>query len=788
MGAPAITVEDIIAKYDLDNILYINKIPIDKVCLGPKPILNPLSIKYKAWWKEHKRKCVNGEWVNHGKDWKWVPGSLFFYVNDWHIQLNKKGSKSKTKSKGKPMLRDLEWIKHFVYNVARGFSGFENDDEYSCHDVLKLAIEDPTTDLDVFIEEYEMAEVIKEAVYTSKGTPKKYMDPYKYLTRYFKESMGRALFQNYAQDVVDIESRGTGKSYNMSGLAAHNFLMDGAQDYDEYLEELANKTPMASETLIGAVDTKYSGDTIRKMRFGLDNLEGEYTIGEYSYAPPLSRKFSGSWESGKYVIQEYDKNVGGQWLKRGTKSIFKHRSFKDNPFAANGTRPGFSVIDEVGFMGNLLAALGQMVECTHNGAEKFGTIWMTGTGGDMDGGATEAVKAVFYDPKTYSCVGFMDYFEGSGREIGFFIPAWMGLNQFKDDLGNTNVEAAISYLLRIRERKRKGQDKSAYNSELCQRPIFPSEAFLLDGGNIFPTADLKEHLGFVESTTDADVVGLNGTMIVSGEGKAEFKVDINARPCRYPIGKDDDKAGCVVVWASPDKDSQYGWYVAGNDPYDQDKASTSVSLGSLIVFQRASLDNGCNHDRIVAEYTARPQFARDFYEQCRRILMWYNASCLYENEKIGIKTHFEMKNSLSLLAYTPTILKSNANSTVARMYGQHMSTPIKNEAELFLRDWLMEDAGDGRLNLHFIYSPQILKELINYNETGNFDRVIALMLAVIQLKQMHRIVVKKKQDIKDTIDPFFKRKSYDNNHGIPQQIRRNTLNKQLPGFAFPKGF
>src|SRR5690606_19802521 len=108
----------------------------------------------------------------------------------------------------------------------------------------------------------------------------------------------------------------------------------------------------------------------------------------------------------------------------------------------NGTRPGFMVIDEIGFMGNLKDALGQLAECTTQDGKKFGSIWMTGTGGDMASGATQAIQEVFYNPKQYDCIELDDIFENKGK-IGLFVPAWMALDEFRDELGNVNKEAGI---------------------------------------------------------------------------------------------------------------------------------------------------------------------------------------------------------------------------------------------------------------------------------------------------------------------------------------------------------
>lgn len=740
------SVEDYLSKVNLSNILYINKIPLDKVIPRKVERLNPLTLKYDKYWKGQIEKCIDGFWVEHEGEHKYVPGTLYFYGTHWHILLNKKGSKSKTKKTAKPSIRDLEWIKSYLYMEARGFSGFTDDDVYTCHREVGLPEEERT------------AEFMSPSCYNKKGELKKYKPAREYLWAYYNKPMGKPLYDNMALNVVDLESRGTGKSYQMSGFCGHNFLLDGAQDFLEYWEQEQGEA-MSSETLVGAIDSKYSDDLIKKIKLGLESLEGEYTLGGITYPAPMSRSYSGTWNPGKTIIQEIEVKEGGQWKKVGTRSKFQHRSFNDNEFAANGTRGSFNVLDEVGFMYNLKEALVQMKECTNDGADKFGTIWMTGTGGDMDGGSTQAVMSVYYDPVTNDCVAFPDNYEGTNKLMGFFVPAWMGLNQFKDDLGNTNYKSAIQYLLNYRAKLAKGKDKKAYNGELCQRPIIPSEVFLIAGGNILPVGKLKEVLDYLESSTDPNDQGVLGTMKMSPDGKVEFVVDIEGKltECDWPVTKNDDHTGAISILEPPVDGAKFGYYLAGNDPYDQDKAPNSVSLGSLLVMKRAA-PGVSPYDMIVAEYTARPETAKDFYEQARLLLMYYGVTgtCLYENEKVGIKTYFENNNSLYLLAPTPMIMKSNQTSNVNRGYGQHMSTTVKDECEIFLRDWLIAPAGEGKLNLHRIKSKPLLRELINYNKDGNFDRVIALMLCVIQKTQMHKIVIDTaEEESKVETDEFF---------------------------------
>ena len=753
-------------------ILYKNRIPTEKVKLVTEiPRMNPLGVKYRKWWSAEKRKCIEGLWVEHKGDYKYVSGPLYWFVNYWRILLNPKNAKSKIKRLGVPFLRDLEWIKSQVHEEVRGFSGFEDDDEFTCHKILQDLdpIEDPEG-LEEILMEYNNPKLIMLAITKPDGSFKTYISARDYLVKYFDKPLGKAQYYNMNFNMADMESRGGGKSYWAGSCLGHNFTFDGATDYDEFLELQAAGEAMSSETLIGAIDTKYSGDLIAKVKLGLNNLPGKIKIGDDVYPSPFFKRFSGSWESGKTITAGYDIKIGNLWERKGTSSKIQHRSFRDNHVAANGTRPNYSVIDEVGFMSNLIDVLGQMKEAAADGTVKQGTIWLTGTGGDMDGGATEQVKQVFYSPAAFDCLEFEDEFEGYQTKIGFFVPAWMTLNQFKDELGNTNWRAAMKYLLRKRAILKKNvKKKKAYEDEIVQRPITHSEVFLMNNNSILPVADLKEHKdSMLALQSDPNVAGLNGWMFINDEGNPYFKLDPeNYKPTTYPVKPDEDNEGAVVVWERPDEGAEYGWYVAGNDPYDFDVAPNSVSLGSVIIMKRGSAING-GFDRIVAEYTGRPSLAVTFYEQVRRLLRYYgNASCLYENEKQHIKEHFKNMHSIDLLAFTPGVLKANETSKTARVrvYGQHMSVQIKRECEIYTREWLLTPIGDGKLQLHTIKSIPLLEELIAYNETGNFDRVIALMLVVIQLIQMRNIVIEEVDAIKEEEEEpdFFARKLFQTN-------------------------
>lgn len=145
---------------------------------------------------------------------------------------------------------------------------------------------------------------------------------------------------------------------------------------------------------------------------------------------------------------------------------------------------------------------------------------MFGTGGDMKGGATEAAKSVFYNPEAYDCLVFNDEWENKGG-IGLFVPATYSLNQFKDKEGITDKSKALDFLMKEREKATKATDRSAIENELQNRPLKPSEAFLVLQGNVFPIADLKEHLNYIESHTKLSHFEDRGELVRKEDGKVE---------------------------------------------------------------------------------------------------------------------------------------------------------------------------------------------------------------------------------------------------------------------------
>jgi hypothetical protein len=303
-----------------------------------------------------------------------------------------------------------------------------------------------------------------------------------------------------------------------------------------------------------------------------------------------------------------------------------------------------------------------------------------------------------------------------------------------------------------REKKKLAKDAAAYDEYVVYNPIVPSEVFLSRTNNIFPLKDLQYALAHIEASKLADAEWI-GDIIISPEGEVEWRNNAKNRPIYdFPLRAEANVEGSVVLYEHPIKDENgsipWGRYIGGIDPYDHDK-SNSGSLGSIII-----LDNLTN--RIVAEYSGRPETANDFYEICRRLLLYFNALALYENEKKGVFTYFESCGALYLLAKQPKLVKDVvAGSTVDRGYGMHMPTEIKRYGEGLINTWLRRTyEGDIKV-AHKIRCIPLLKELILYNPDGNFDRVMALMLALYQKEEMRKYEVQVEEKVKTFLDHEF---------------------------------
>lgn len=698
------------------------------------PTLHPLSLDYLTFWREQQKRCIEGHWLGG----YYMPPSLYFYVNFGTILLNTKKSRN-VKVTSRPNLRDLEWLIFRHWTEARGFSGFSNDEEFTgC-----LAAINPLFS-DVYLKE-EYPEV-----FNSKGERKEFRSPRTLLSMQHSYNKGRALYSNNAWNILMVGSRDTGKSYSVgAGIVPHSWLFNGAT---EYSEESVRK-PMKINITVAAELAHYSSGMLSKTKFALDNLPGRQTVNQRKYPSPFAKQYRGSWNSGNEIVQEYKAKIDGGWDSLGSKSVISHRSFKDNPYAEQGTRILALILEECGMCSNLEQIYTNTKDNLRDGLNKTGTMFMLGTGGDMDSGTIDAAK-MFYSPEAYDILTFEDQWEHRGN-IGFFIPAYLSLNAYKDEQGFSKEAEAKAALLTERERLAKGRAGSeALNKEIQYRPIVPSEMFLSKKSNIFPVAELQRRLSDVLTNNVNQYLEKKVELYFDPESHlngVSYKIDERLTAINQFPWKHDNIEGSVVIYEFPHtidgtvpKDS----YVIGCDPF-RDNTRSGDSFAAIYVVKTTKYPTTVGHNEIVASYIGRPyQGVNAVNEILYKLSLFYgNAKIYFENAVGNVKDYFDKIKRLDLLARQPTTVlnrKASQDTIQNNIYGYPMSNEkIKWEALQYLRSWLLEDREQGKKNLDVIPDTFLLQQLIAFNMEGNFDSVMGLVGCIIGLEEVHNLSKRK---------------------------------------------
>lgn len=419
-------------------------------------------------------------------------------------------------------------------------------------------------------------------------------------------------------------------------------------------------------------------------------------------------------------------NHEGTPIEKGYKSEIIGISLKNDPQKARGKRGKLILWEEAGKFPHLLDAWQVARPSVEQGGMAYGTMIAFGTGGtqESDYGSLEEL---FYKPDAYNILPINNIWDegADGQKSGFFVPEYVNLEGYMDEEGNSLIQDAIEFAKKERAKvEENASDRHAVDRYIAERPFNPQEAVLRLSGNIFPKKELQEQLARLQTDKKLQNYKQVGELVHESDGGLKWVQTTGVKDItKFPLDQHDYKEGAIVIWEHPPKEIPYGLYVAGCDPYDHDQSSTS-SLGSTFIYKRfQSFEE--YYDILVAEYTGRPDTAEEYYENVLKLLKYYNARLLYENEKKGLYAYFSNQGHDYLLANQPDIISDIVNkSSVERRKGIHMNKDIKAWGEREIKDWLNTRVSPETKNLHRIMSIPLLKELISYNDQGNFDRCV----------------------------------------------------------------
>lgn len=571
------------------------------------------------------------------------------------------------------------------------------------------------------------------------------------------------LYNNFegGQHMAELASRGKGKSYSLASILNHIFVVGENEEAHEKVKGIVTAYQKEYLTKDGVLNkfvdmANFCATNTQFPRKRLKNSLQEMT-----------------WIMG-YKDVELD-------IERGTQNTVLGVSSKDDESKLRGKRAAKILIEEFGTFPRLVDLYNVLLPSVQDGDIIFGQIYMLGTAGDNESDFAGA-QEIMYNPRGYNMYALPNVFDkyNQGKPyFVFFFPGYVNRKGCYNEDGVSDIIKALIEILMNRYRvKYNSTDPNTIIKTIAEVPITPAEAIVKTGVNMFPVADLTERIGQLDSNpTEYNDVYV-GDLVFGKDGQVEYK-PTSAQPIRDFPHKDNKIEGAIEIYQLPEIDRNTGKpyndrYILGADPYDDDESNT-MSLGSIFVLDLWT-------DRIVAEYTGRPPFADDYYEICRKLCLFYNGRLNYEYNKKGLFSHFSTRNSLYLLTDVLDFLKEKQmmkDGYGNKSKGTNASPAINAYARSRLRSWLLAPVPimqtiDGEEKevmvprLFTVRNRALLKELINYNSEGNFDRISAMgMLMLLREDRMIRYqgdVSKEKQERAnnsyDGNDPFFKR-NYD---------------------------
>jgi hypothetical protein len=435
----------------------------------------------------------------------------------------------------------------------------------------------------------------------------------------------------------------------------------------------------------------------------------------------------------------------------GYKSEVIGVTLKNDYQKARGKRGKIILWEELGKFPNADKAWNIARPSVEEGDVTFGIMLGFGTGG-TDKADFESLEKLFYNPDSYNCLAFDNIWdEGlSNTKCGFFIPAFKDIG-FIDKEGNSLIEKAKDYYDKQREIARKSPDHTLLDQIKAEKPYCPSEATLNINDNIFPVSDLKIWKNNLEITGKSRNLTLTGFFTREATGKLKFNPDNSLVPLMdYPIKKNKDNTGCIVVYDPPYERGEHGipkhLYIVVIDTYAH-ATSSGDSVGACYVLKNIN-NISRPADIIAASYIGRPKDIDDFNRRVFELAEFYNAKIGIENDRaedfIGYAKRIKRLHWLQEefeLGFNASIPKSG----VRRSYGMHIGSGRENMrkkiGDNYIKEWLLTSRGVTEdemqiYNYHMIYDVGLLQELISYKPDGNFDRISALRIGMFMFREI----------------------------------------------------
>ena len=469
--------------------------------------------------------------------------------------------------------------------------------------------------------------------------------------------------------------------------------------------------------------------------------------------------------------QKIEVRINNRKTNKGLMSKIQGASFEKNPTTGVGGPVTYFFHEEAGIAPKMDKTYEYIRPAMTSGMMTTGMFIAAGSVGDLD--QCNPLKNMILSPEANDIytveTNLMDD-KGTIGKAGLFIPEQWSMPPFIDKYGNSLIEKALSAIKEERGTWKKELSSEQYQLRISQKPIDIAEAFAYRKEAIFPQSIISKQLKKIEEKEYA----YEFVQLEKDNDKIKATKTNKLPILDFPVKKKlEDKTGSIIVWEKPVKNPSFGMYYASIDPVSEGKTTTSDSLCSIFVYKNAvevtretkeGLETFIEGDKIVASWCGRYDDINKTHEQLEKIIEWYKAWTIVENNISLFIQHMIAKKKQKYLVPKQQIvfLKDlGSNNTVYQEYGwKNTGTLFKSHlisyAIEFLREEISEETDEQgniiktTLGVERIPDKMLLTEMMQYFPGLNVDRLVAFsaLVAFVKLQQSNRGYIKRKEQDK----------------------------------------
>jgi len=501
--------------------------------------------------------------------------------------------------------------------------------------------------------------------------------------------------------------------------------------------------------------------------------------------------------------QKEEETIGGKKKTFGNKSMIIGRTFEKSPTKGVGGRCRKFWYEEGGIAPTADKTFKYLEPAQRQGQIKTGIFYLGGSVGELD--KCDPLKKYLLRPIENKFLGVEHNLLDSNNTTGvtgLFIPEQWSMPPYIDEFGNSLVEDALKALEAYYFKLKEDLDPAEYQLEVSQRPRNIEEALASRKESKFPLHILQaQEIRINNKEYGVEYLDLE----YNEKGELEAKKSGRLPIMDFPVKKEQkDKRACLSVWERPAKDVTFGMYYASIDPVSEGATTTSDSLCSIIVYKSptevtiyetdGTTRTEIEGDKIVASWCGRYDDINDTHDLLLKIITWYHAWTIIENNIPIFITYMILKKKQHFLVPKDKMLflkELTATSTVRSEYGWKnvgsiFKTHLLSHAIEYVKEVINEEtAGEGKVvkrnyGVERIPDPMLIKEMKAYVDGLNVDRLVTFcaLVAFIKVQVANKGYAKKvvNKDLDTNKDLYKLKKSpFRNMIGQSQKIRKSPF-------------